>query len=271
MDILENELIAHCIEFMSSKEVIVPFLQEKGLRASNSMSYKQLASLIATDQQNISIDNITQLLRAHWEPSNIDAHIAVLCSGKINGHNWHGARPSMLHLSIQERVREFCNGIISIDDYLRIGEDIIKHEYFMVAAHDICESSIIKNIPSVIPPIGNKSVTDFVFDGVPYDLKVSSHPDNWKDKAGKMTINEKKQLALELYEGADSDRMRKQAEKCKNNWGLNRMYYLVSDQTKWESNPKELITYLIAEIQKPENKFNITVHGYTLQICFIEH
>jgi hypothetical protein len=86
-----------------------------------------------------------------------------------------------------------------------------------------------------------------------------------------MTIEEKKQLALELYEGADTERMRKQAEKCKNNWGLNRMYYLVSDQTRWETNPEELIAYLIDELQKPENKFSITVHGYALQICFIEH
>lgn len=271
MNRLQNELIAHCIEFMSSKDIIVPFLKEKGLPASDSMSYKRLASLISPNQQDISIDMITQLLRENWESSDIVAHIENLRSGKITGHNWHGARPSMLHLSIQDRVRECCDGIISLDDYLRIGEDIIKHEYFMVAAHDICESSIILKFNSAIPPVGKKSVTDFVFDGVPYDLKVSSHPDCWKDKAGKMTIEEKKQLALELYEGADTERMRKQAEKCKNNWGLNRMYYLVSDQTRWETNPEELIAYLIDELQKPENKFSITVHGYALQICFIEH
>ena len=255
---------------MSSKDIIVPFLKKKKIRASVNMSYKKLADLVSNNQQDISLEEITQLLRENWKPSNVDAHISNLCSGKISGHNWHGARPSMLHLSIQERVRECCAGTLSIDDYLRIGGDIIKHEYFMVAVHDLCETSIIQNLPNVIPPIGTKSVTDFVFDGIPYDLKVSSHPDKWKSKAGRMTLEDKKQLALELYEGADSERMRKQAEKCRNNWGLNRMYFLVSDQSKWETNPYDLISYFLDEVRKPENKFDITVHGFTLQICFVE-
>ena len=129
MNRLQNELIAHCIEFMSSKDIIVPFLKENGLPASDSMSYKRLASLISPSQQDISIDMITQLLRENWESSDIVAHMENLRSGKITGHNWHGARPSMLHLSIQDRVRECCDGIISLDDYLRIGGDIIRERY----------------------------------------------------------------------------------------------------------------------------------------------
>lgn len=85
-----------------------------------------------------------------------------------------------------------------------------------------------------------------------------------------MTKDEKIQLAYELYQGADSERMRKQAEDCKNNWGLNRMYFLVADQSKRDVNPKVLIGYLLDEIKKSENRFEITVHGYKIQICFAE-
>ena len=176
----------------------------------------------------------------------------------------------MLHLSIQDRVRECCEGAISLEEFLSIGSDIVKHEYFMVASHDICETSIIQEFPSVIPPIGSKSVTDFIFDEVPYDLKITSHPDEWKALAGRMSVDEKKALAFELYEGADSERMRKMAEGCKHNWGLNRMYYIVNDQNKWLDDPKGVIAYLIDNLYDASNFFDIVVHGFTIHICLIE-
>lgn len=140
----------------------------------------------------------------------------------------------------------------------------------MVASHDICETSLIQSFPSVIPPIGNKSVTDFVFDNVPYDLKITSHPDAWKPLAGEMTVEDKKRLALELYEGADSERMRKMAEGCKHNWGLNRMYYIVSDQEKWLSDPRGTVQFLLDNVCDTSNYFDIVVHGFTIHICLIE-
>ena len=203
-------------------------------------------------------------------PCDLERHIAHLQSGLLAGHNWHGARPSMLHLSIQDRVRECCSGNISLEEYMAIGTDIIRHEYFMVASHDICETSIIQSFPSVIPPIGSKSLSDFVFDGIPYDLKLTTHPDSWKPFAGNMSLEQKKQLAFELYEGADSERMRADAEKCRHNWGLNRMYYIVNDQDKWLNDPRGTVQYLLDNLCDSSNYFDIEVQGYIIHICLIE-
>ncbi|MBR6457067.1 MAG: hypothetical protein IKS71_00580 [Bacteroidales bacterium] len=191
-------------------------------------------------------------------------------SGRLKGHNWHGARPSFLHLSIQDWVRECSTGSISLDQYLELGTDIIRHEYFMVATHDICETSIIQYFPSVIPPNRSKSVTDFVFDGIPYDLKLTTHQYDWKSVAGKMTLDEKKKLAFELYKGADVERMRAKAYLCRNNWGLNRLYYVVNDQDKWLQDPLGTVQFLLDNLCDSANYFDIEVHGLKVHIGFIE-
>ena len=114
-------------------------------------------------------------------------------------------------------------------------------------------------------------MTDFIFDDIPYDLKITTHPDAWKPIAGKMTQEDKKKLALELYKGADSKRVRKIAEKCRHNWGLNRMYYIVSDQDKWMDDPMGTVRYLIDNLSDVTNFFDIEVHGFNIHICMVEH
>lgn len=264
------DLISHCIQFMSDKDVIRPFLRQHGIKAPKSYSYKKLALSYENNPDTLTVDDICAEFRRIWTPCDVDRHIAHLTSGLLAGHDWRGARPSMLHLSFQDKVRDCCEGRISLEEYLSLGSDIVKHEYFMVASHDICETSIIQEFPSVIPPIGSKSVTDFVFDGIPYDLKITSHPAEWKLKAGQMSIDDKKELAFQLYEGADSERMRAVAEDCKNNWGLNRMYYVVNDQNKWLDDPMGVVRYLIDNLCDTSNYFDIEVHGYTIHICLIE-
>ena len=254
---LQRDLIAHCIEFMSNKEAIVSLLRSHGIQAHKSYSFKQLAQAYESIPDAITVDDICTAFRSQWMPCDLEGHIISLQSGLLTGHNWHGARPSMLHLSIQDRVRECCSGSISLEEYLEIGTDIIRHEFFMVASHDICETSIIQSFPSVIPPIRSKSISDFVFDGIPYDLKLTTHPDVWKPFAGKMSIEQKKQLALELYKGADSERIRKDAEKCRNNWGLNRMYYIVNNQDKWLDDPRRTVQYLLDHLYDSGNYFDI--------------
>ena len=267
---IQRDLVSHCIEFMSNKDDIISLLASKGVRYPANPSFKKLALAYENQPDSISVDEIRSLFRSKWTPCNYDRHIKHLESGLLKGHNWHGARPSMLHLSLQDRVRECCDGRLSLEEYLSLGTDIVKHEYFMVASHDICETSIIQEFDSVIPPIGNKSVTDFVFDGIPYDLKITSHPDNWKNKAGRMTVEEKRTLTFELYEGADSERMRKMAEGCKHNWGLNRMYYIVNDQDKWLEDPRGVVRYLIDNLCDANNYFDIEVHGFQIHICLVE-
>ena len=268
--ILQRDLIAHCIEFMSNKDAIKALFDEKSVLYPKKDSYKNLAQAYEAQSDAINLDDIRTLFRARWSGCNLERHFAHLESGKLAGHNWHGARPSMLHLSLQDKVRACTDGSLSLDDFLSIGTDIMKHEYFMVASHDICETSIIQHFPSAIPPIGSKSVTDFVFDGIPYDLKITTHPDNWKDKAGKMSVEDRQKLAIELYEGADSQRMRKIADKCKHNWGLNRMYYVVNDQDKWLEDPRGVVKYLLDNLRDKDNFFDIEVNGFKIHICLLE-
>lgn len=264
------DLITHCLEFMSNKEVVASLFTAKGLNFNNRFTYQKLAVIFENNPNSITVEDIASSFRDYWQPCNIKRHYEHLTSGLLSGHDWHGAMPSMLHRCIQNRVRECSDSTISLSEYLSIGSDIFKHEYFMVATHDICESSIILSCKDVIPPIRSKSVTDFVYDGIPYDLKVSTHTPKWKDKAGAMAIDEKKQLAYELYEGADIERMRKDAERCKHNWGLNRMYYLVSNQERWLSQPDAVVDYLLKQLNVSDNYFDITVHEMNIHICFIE-
>lgn len=266
----EIDVISHSIEFMSNKDVLRSLFVGNGLNYKDSLSYKNLAVSYEKSPESLSVTEITEVFRKNWKPCDINRHIQHLKSGLLIGHDWHGAMPSILHRSIQDRVRQCSDGSISLEEYLGIGSDIFKHEYFMVATHDICESSIILSDDSVIPPIGNKSVTDFIFGGIPYDLKVSSHTPKWIEKAGHMTLDDKKKIAVELYEGADSERMRKVADSCKHNWGLNRMYYLVSDQSKWINSPEDTINFLIDNLGDSSNYFDITVHGLPIHICLIE-
>ena len=267
---LEHDLISHCIQFMSNKDDIRQLLISKGFRCPKSLTFKGLSERYLSDPGKISIQEITSLFRAKWTPCDVEMHMESLASLKLQGHSWHKARPSSLHLSFQDYVRMCCEGKISLDEYLGIGYDIVKHEYFMVAVHDLCETAIIQTNEGVIPPIRNKSMTDFVFRGIPYDLKITSHPESWKNKAGSLTKEEKMQLAYELYKGADAKRMRKNADECKHNWGLNRMYYIVSDQCKWEQNTTDTIQYLLNQLDNTDNFFKITVHDLEVSICLIE-
>lgn len=64
--------------------------------------------------------------------------------------------------------------------------------------------------------------------------------------------------------------MRKMAEGCRHNWGLNRMYYLVSDQDKWLSDPEGVVGYLLNNLNSKDNCFDIEVHGFNIHICMVE-
>ncbi len=265
-----KDLISHCIEFMSNKETVMTLFDEKRISYPKRASYKELSVAYEFKSHLVSLDDIRLLFRRNWKPCNYELHIQNLESGLLNGHNWHEASPSNLHLSIQNKARECCDRHITLEEYLSIGSDIIKHEYFMVATHDICETALIQNFDNVIPPICHKSITDFVFDNVPYDLKVSSPPKEWKHLAGRLSKKDKKNLAIKLYEGADKTRLQKTANKCKHNWGLNRMYYIVKDQDKWHSDPRGTVQFLLDNVRDPSNYFDIDVHGITIHVCLIE-
>jgi hypothetical protein len=142
----------------------------------------------------------------------------------------------------------------------------MKHEYFMVAVHDLCETTIIASNPSTIPPIGSKSISDFVFEGIPYDLKIT----NYFGGHTKEYVNKNKQNVVEqLLAGADVLRIREQAKKTINNWGLNRFYVLVEDQERWFSHPEGILDELIGEIKNMYKPMNTEIGGITISTQLI--
>lgn len=267
----EMQLIHHCLQAMMTTEQIRELLIEAGCNAKGTKT--KLIDSVLNNTNQINIDYITKHLRAKWTPANLQIHFANMKSGKLEGHDWHGAMPSFLHLSLQDKVRECSAGEITIDELIGIGADIIKHEYFIVAQHDILETSIINHFPDTIPPISSKSITDFVFKGVPVDLKVSTFPTNWMERAkvsDPLNYAEQENLIIEMYSGADTERMRKQAEGSINNWGLNRMYIIIRDQNEWFSNPEVLVEKVLEKMENVAEPHKINVNGFEFEAFCID-
>lgn len=264
------DLVAHYIEHMLSKENAQALLSKFGIPFKTSYTLKKLAAAYLENQDKLSYEDIIAFARSIWTPTNMDLHMQNLTSGLLAGHNWHGARPSFLHRSLQDRVRECCNGDYGLQDLLNIGCDIMKQEYFIVATHDVCESAIISSFEDVLPPAGSKSVTDFIFKDTPVDLKVSTYPDAWVEKAGSLSNEDKKQLVYDLYVGADKERMRKQAEGCKHNWGLNRLYVMVKDQNDWFKDPQGLIEKMKEQLSQMTEPFCVNVNEFDINFFLVE-
>ncbi len=252
---------------MSSKELIHNLFDEFEITYKESDSYEKLVNrLNTTDYEKINQTVITKYYRDNWKPTTTKLHIENLKSGLLSGHNWHGAMPSMLHLSLQNKVRDHIDGKLTLEELISIGADIMKHEYFMVAAHDLCETTIIQNFPNTIPPVGSKSISDFIFDGIPYDLKIT----NYFGGQTKEYVNKNKQyVAEQLLAGADVQRIREQAKKTVNNWGLNRFYFLVENQDRWIKDPDGVLAELINEVKKMKAPFVVKIDGIEILVQLI--
>lgn len=264
---MSENIIKYCLRHMSSKELNYLLFDQYDVVYKKSDSYEKLVSrLTEKDCKNIDISVITQYFRENWKPTNSKLHIKNLKSGLLNGHSWHGAMPSMLHLSLQNKVRDHIDGKHTIEEIIAIGADIIKHEYFMVAVHDLCETMIIESFPNTIPPIGSKSISDFIFNDIPYDLKIT----NYFPEMSKEYVNNNKLIVAEkLLGGADVQRIRVQAKKTINNWGLNRFYFLVEDQEKWCREPEEILQELIKEVKKLKAPFIVNIDDIEIKVQLI--
>ena len=152
---------------------------------------------------------------------------------------------------------------------MNIARDIMKHEYFMVATHDICESLIIRDIPNTLPPSRKKSVSDFVFNGVPYDLKVSTYPDGW-DKQPCQSDDDKIQLAQILVGGADTLRVRQEAEGTLNGWGDNRFYIVVADQNRWINDTNGLLEDIMQKVLTLGNPLNVSIGEESILVHMVD-
>jgi hypothetical protein len=242
---------------MSSKELIHELYAKNGIRHAKSDTYAKLAKRIDDDNPSeLDLRKLVHFYRANWKPTPKDLHLRHLKSGALRGHDWHGAMPSMLHLSMQDRVRDCINGKINLVELINIGSDIMKHEYFIVATHDLLETSIIEAFEDVIPSIGKKSISDFVFKGIPYDLKNTNYFNDWTRES----VNaHKKEVAQDLIRGADIARIRKQAVGSINGWGLNRFYVMIDDQDSWYQEPEKILEMVLDEIKELGDPLDVEV------------
>ena len=136
---------------MSSKELITRLFETYSIHYRKSDSYEKLANrLDEIEQPCFTREQFKDFYRSNWKSCPKDLHITNLKSGNLNGHSWHGSMPSMMHLSMQNKVRDCIEGKFDLNRLIEIGSDIMKHEYFMVAAHDLLESEIIKQFDDTI-------------------------------------------------------------------------------------------------------------------------
>lgn len=266
---MSNPGIEYYIEHMASKEFIKNLFEKYGIRFRESNSYKKNKDAYCESGVEIAEDDFIRMCRSLWEASPIEYHKMNLSSGILKGHSWHKAMPSMLHYSLQEKVRECISANASVVELLDIARDIMKHEYFMVATHDICESLIIGENANTLPPTRKKSISDFIFNGIPFDLKVSTYPEDWSIKPCN-TEEDKVRLAQSLVGGADSLRVRKEAEKASNGWGDNRFYIVVADQDRWIYDTNGLLEDIMLKVSALSAPLEVSVGGETILVHIVE-
>ena len=266
---MSNPLIAYYIENMASKEFIETLFNKYGIKYRKSYKYEKHKEVYINSGINIPEKDFVELCRKDWQSAPILYHKNNLSSGILTGHSWHKAMPSNLHYSLQEKVRECIKMQGEIKDLLEIAKDIMKHEYFMTATHDICESSIIEQFTNSLPPSRNKSISDFTFNGIPYDLKVSTYPEGWNNIPCK-SQDEQIGLIKSFVGGADSLRVRNEAIGAYNGWGDNRFYIVVADQNRWINNTDALLSEIMNKISSLKKPLVIDIDNETIWAQIVE-
>ncbi|MBI2084624.1 MAG: hypothetical protein HYT70_03380 [Candidatus Aenigmarchaeota archaeon] len=264
-----EDLGEYCFRFMMNKGAIEEFLKANGIRIRVTSYEKTAKELRASGSFIISIDQIRNFVRKKWVGTDIGYHLINLKSGLLEGHNWHGSMPSFLHLSFQNKVREWISQGKKLKELLKVGEDVMKQEYFIVATHDLSETTIIKSVDDVIPSIAQKGVSDFVFKGIPYDLKNSGVPNGWSFSEAKDSPAE---FASSLIGGADVERLRKQANNSINNWGLNRFYVILKDTDDWLKKPEDVLEKIKRNTSNLGNPIRVSEEdlSITCQLLYVD-
>lgn len=260
-----GKTLEFCLMHLVSTEQLVAFLKTLGFTQKLVGTKKDIIKKLKVNRSPvITLDTFRAFCYDNWERPDVKMHIKNLKSGILNGHSWHGAMPSMLHLSLQGKVRNVCSGDIKLSDLIKIGGDITKHEYFMVAVADICEDLIIREFDAT-PSIISKGVSDFVFNGYPFDLKNTTLPNAVKLQYATKHLG---QFAKFLFNNADTERIRKNAKGSINNWANNRFYVVAKNEIVWTKDPDETLNRLRAEIEKLKKPMKINVGGRDL-LCYV--
>lgn len=251
------ELIKFVLSNLFSKEQINSFTSILGIylpsRITNRRKEYYIDYLLHMPDE-ITLDQITRFARKQWQKPPMERHLANLRSGILKGHSWHGAMPSTLHLSLQTLIREYLKSSdekYNLNYLIEIGGNIMKHEYFIVAVADICENLFIEKFEDTIPSITSRGISDFIFNGIPYDLKNSGVSSDWTFKRA---CENPKAFIRSLIKGADVQRIRKQAKGTYKNWGNNRLYVITEYDNIWIDKPERALHYLYEELKRIKEK-----------------
>ncbi len=264
--ISQKDIIRFVFQEMSSKEIAKKYLCQFDIAIQESFSYKKIADIAIRKKSKIKLDELFSFFKKSYQPHPVEYHLKNLRSGMLRGHSWHKTAPSRLHLSLQTKVREHIADERALPSLIQIGSDIMKHEYFMVATHDLIESMLVDKFDFVIPSHRKKGVSDFIFNKIPFDLKNTSYPTGLKNKNAT-----NKELADNLISKADTDRIRKQAKRSYKGMGLNRFFVVMENQEDWLNNPDQSLKKLEKRIRvlKAPIKMNIDGISFYCQVVRI--
>lgn len=272
----EKELKEYCFDTMIIKRDGVQLLNSVGVDCKANEKAGIITTKLKENIDIISIEVINHHLREKWlQKDMVDTStlVKLLTSKKLIGHNWYGASPSKLHAFLQEKVRNYLANQITFDSLMEIGSNIVRHECFITAVHDLVETYIIQSFSSVIPPNRKKSISDFIFNGIPYDLKVTKLKKELSDfgpRMGKLSVDEKMELTKRLYGGTDSLRNRTDAESNSFAGAQNRMYIVLSEPDKWLVSPEKNLKYILKELKNRNNFFSLVINNSSIDFCLID-
>ncbi|HET7789538.1 MAG TPA: hypothetical protein VFK78_01980, partial [Gemmatimonadales bacterium] len=224
-----------------------------------------LVKQLATRATRLTMDTLHDFCLRHWTPPRVDIHKANLTSGRLEGHSWGGARPSNLHLSIQDRARRVSRGEIDLQEFLRGGDNILKHEYYMVAVADLCEHLIISRFEAT-PSIIARGVVDFILRGVPYDLKNTAVPGGWTFRAIR---RDPRGFADSMWREADTERLREQAKSSVNEWAYNRLYIVLEKEGQWLADPDVALAAVERAVARTSHPITIRVGRARVKVLVV--
>lgn len=242
----EEKLVGYVLAEMMNGDQVKALCSERGIRVPRGGRHEQCRAL----GSQFKFEDVHQFCLGEWARPSEQIHLNNLKSGLLTGFSWHDLAPSRLHLGLQGHVRRVARGEITLQDFLSIGADVIHKEYVMVAIADLTEIALVDRCGAT-PPARAKSVSDVVLRGYPFDVKNGAVPRNWSVE---MMRSNPQKFARDMIEGADPERMRKQATTAFSEWALNRIFVNVADENRWLQEPEALLDELadvVSELKDP--------------------
>lgn len=100
-------------------------------------------------------------------------------------------------------------------------------------------------------------------------MKVSTYPEGW-NKQPCQSNEDKINLVKNLVGGADSLRVRREAEGALNGWGDNRFYIVVANQDKWIYETGALLDDIMLKVLSLGDPLEVKIGEETILVHLVE-